>query len=206
MKIMENKYDLSHFQHIRNVLNNIIVRGIPIIMITLIINIIKRWRTHVFLLLIKMILVSKILLSNAQSTTLSNIYVNDIFFEEKVTLYFSGNNPEYRFFPLHEPEFLVINLRKGDQTSELLMKFIKNNLVKRININQLLNSQYQRIDIKFINPVKVSSTVVKQINHYYQIVFILNNSCIKALQSQIFHSITEVSNKLLSTNLLAKKK
>ncbi|MGP1956343.1 MAG: hypothetical protein ACTS8H_01010 [Arsenophonus sp. NC-PE1-MAG3] len=159
-----------------------------------------------FLLLIKMILVSKILLSNAQSTTLSNIYVNDIFFEEKVTLYFSGNNPEYRFFPLHEPEFLVINLRKGDQTSELLMKFIKNNLVKRININQLLNSQYQRIDIKFINPVKVSSTVVKQINHYYQIVFILNNSCIKALQSQIFHSITEVSNKLLSTNLLAKKK
>ncbi|MGP1954579.1 MAG: N-acetylmuramoyl-L-alanine amidase, partial [Arsenophonus sp. NC-QC1-MAG3] len=176
-------------------------------MITAIINIIKRWQTHVFLLLlIIIILVSNSLLSNAQASILSNIHVNDNLFEGKVTLYFFKNNLKYRFYPLHESEYLIINLREYDQISELLMKFIKNNLVKRIHVNQLLNSQYQRIGIKFINAMKVSGTVVEQINHYYQIVFILKNSFIKALQSQIFHSITEVSNKLLSTNLLVKKK
>ncbi|MGP1928128.1 MAG: N-acetylmuramoyl-L-alanine amidase [Arsenophonus sp. NC-XBC3-MAG3] len=149
-------------------------------MITAIINIIKRWQTHVFLLLRTMILLSNLLLPNSQATTLSNIYVNDNLFEKKVTLYFSDNNLKYRFFSLHETECLVINLRQYDQISELLMKFI--------------------------NAVKVSGTVAEKINHYYQIVFILKNSCINALQYQILHSITEVRNKSLSTNLLAKKK
>ncbi|MGP1928877.1 MAG: N-acetylmuramoyl-L-alanine amidase [Arsenophonus sp. NC-WZS1-MAG3] len=178
-------------------------------MITAIINIIKRWQTHVFLLLKIMILVSNLFLSNTQAATSFNIHVNHNLFEEKGTLYFFGNNLKYRFFPLHKSKYLIINLSQYNQISELLMKFIKNNLVnlvKKIHINQLLNSQYQRIGIKFMNAVKVSGTVVEQINHYYQIVFILKNSCIKALQSQTLHSITEVSNKSLSTNLLAKKK
>ncbi|MGP1958684.1 MAG: N-acetylmuramoyl-L-alanine amidase [Arsenophonus sp. NC-CH8-MAG3] len=145
-------------------------------------------------------------MSNAQGANLFNIHLNDNLFKEKITLYFSGNNLEYLFFPLHEPNCLLIKLRQYDQISKLLIKFIKNNLVKRIQVNQLVNSQYQRIVIKFINAVKVSSTVVEQINHYYQIMFILKSSCIEALQPKILHSVTEVSNKSLSINLLAKKK
>ncbi|QLK87900.1 AMIN domain-containing protein [Arsenophonus endosymbiont of Aphis craccivora] len=172
---------------------------------TSMINIIKRWQTHVFLLLITIILLSNLLLSNAQSATLSNIRVNDNLSEAKVTLHFAGGNPEYRFFPLHEPERLVVDFRQSDQVSGLPMKFINNNLVKGIRTSQPPNSQYQRIVIELANAVKASA-VAEQINHRYQIVLTLKNNRAEALQPQTSQSATEATNKLLSIDSQAEKK
>lgn len=172
---------------------------------TSMINIIKRWQTHVFLLLMTIILLSNLLLSNAQAATLSNIYVNDNLSEAKVTLHFAGGNPEYRFFPLHEPERLVVDFRQSDQVSGLPMKFINNNLVKGIRTSQPPNSQYQRIVIELANAVKASA-VAEQINHRYQIVFTLKNNRAGASQPQTSQSATEATNKLLSIDSQAEKK
>uniref|UniRef100_A0A3B0M1W8 N-acetylmuramoyl-L-alanine amidase n=1 Tax=Arsenophonus endosymbiont of Trialeurodes vaporariorum TaxID=235567 RepID=A0A3B0M1W8_9GAMM len=172
---------------------------------TSMINIIKRWQTHVFLLLMTIILLSKLLLSNAQAATLSNIRVNDNLSEAKVTLHFAGGNPEYRFFPLHEPERLVVDFRQSDQVSGLPMKFINNNLVKGIRTSQLPNSQYQRIVIELANEVKASA-VAEQINHRYQIVFTLKNNRAAASQPHTSQSATEATNKLLSIDSQAEKK
>ncbi|MDR5609469.1 N-acetylmuramoyl-L-alanine amidase AmiB [Arsenophonus sp.] len=172
---------------------------------TSMINIIKRWQTHVFLLLMTMILLSNLLLSNAQAATLSNIRVNDNLSEAKVTLHFAGGNPEYRFFPLHEPERLVVDFRQSDQVSGLPMKFINNNLVKGIRTSQPPNSQYQRIVIELANAVKASA-VAEQINHRYQIVFTLKNNRAGASQPQTSQSATEATNKLLSIDSQAEKK
>jgi len=169
------------------------------------INIIKRWQTHVFLLLMTIILLSNLLLSNAQAVTLSNIRVNDNLSEAKVTLHFAGGNPEYRFFPLHEPERLVVDFRQSDQVSGLPMKFINNNLVKGIRTSQPPNSQYQRIVIELANAVKASA-VAEQINHRYQIVFTLKNNRAGASQPQTSQSATEATNKLLSIDSQAEKK
>lgn len=172
---------------------------------TSMINIIKRWQTHVFLLLMTIILLSNLLLSNAQAVTLSNIRVNDNLSEAKVTLHFAGGNPEYRFFPLHEPERLVVDFRQSDQVSGLPMKFINNNLVKGIRTSQPPNSQYQRIVIELANAVKASA-VAEQINHRYQIVFTLKNNRAGASQPQTSQSATEATNKLLSIDSQAEKK
>lgn len=172
---------------------------------TSMINIIKRWQTHVFLLLMTMILLSNLLLSNAQAATLSNIRVNDNLSEAKVTLHFAGDNPEYRFFPLHEPERLVVDFRQSDQVSGLPMKFINNNLVKGIRTSQPPNSQYQRIVIELANAVKASA-VAEQINHRYQIVFTLKNNRAGASQPQTSQFATEATNKLLSIDSPAEKK
>ncbi|WP_334471584.1 N-acetylmuramoyl-L-alanine amidase AmiB [Arsenophonus sp. PmNCSU2021_1] len=172
---------------------------------TSMINIIKRWQTHVFLLLMTIILLSNLLLSNAQAATLSNIRVNDNLSEAKVTLHFAGGNPEYRFFPLHEPERLVVDFRQSDQVSGLPMKFINNNLVKGIRTSQPPNSQYQRIVIELANAVKASA-VAEQINHRYQIVFTLKNNRAGASQPQTSKSATEATNKLLSIDSQAEKK
>lgn len=172
---------------------------------TSMINIIKRWQTHVFLLLMTIILLSNLLLSNAQAATLSNIRVNDNLSEAKVTLHFAGGNPEYRFFPLHEPERLVVDFRQSDQVSGLPMKFINNNLVKGIRTSQPPNSQYQRIVIELANAVKASA-VAEQINHRYQIVFTLKNNRAGASQPQTSQSATEATNKLLSIDSQAEKK
>ncbi|MGP1923576.1 MAG: N-acetylmuramoyl-L-alanine amidase [Arsenophonus sp. NEOnobi-MAG3] len=171
-----------------------------------IINIIKRWENHVFLLLMTIILLNNLFLSNTEAVTLSNIYVKNNLSDAKVILYFTGDNPEYRFFSLHEPERLVIDFHQSDQISRLPMKFIKNNSIKGIRTSQPANSQYQRIVIELRNAMKASA-VVKQINHHYQILFTLKNSRdVEPSHPQISQSATEVSNKLLSMNSLAKKK
>ncbi|MFS1562275.1 MAG: N-acetylmuramoyl-L-alanine amidase AmiB [Candidatus Arsenophonus phytopathogenicus] len=172
---------------------------------TSMINIIKRWQTHVFLLLMTMIILSNLLLSNAQAATLSNIRVNDNLSEAKVTLHFAGGNPEYRFFPLHEPERLVVDFRQSDQVSGLPMKFINNNLVKGIRTSQPSNSQYQRIVIELANAVKASA-VAEQINHRYQIIFTLKNNRAGASKPQTSQPATEATNKLLSIDSRAEKK
>lgn len=172
---------------------------------TSMINIIKRWQPHVFLLLMTIILLSNLLLSNARAATLYNIRVNDNLSEAKVTLHFAGGNPEYRFFPLHEPERLVVDFRQSDQVSGLPMKFINNNLVKGIRTSQPPNSQYQRIVIELANAVKASA-LVEQINHRYQIVFTLKNNRAGASQLQTSQSATEATNKLLSIDSQADKK
>ncbi|MFP3029103.1 MAG: N-acetylmuramoyl-L-alanine amidase [Arsenophonus sp.] len=173
---------------------------------TLIINIIKRWKTHLFLLLMTIILISNLLLSNAAAATLSNIYVNNNLSDAKVTLYFTGGNPEYRFFSLHEPERLIVDFYQSDQISGLPMKFIKNNSLKGIRTSKPLNSQYQRIVIELRNAMQASA-VVEQINHHYQIVFTLKNSQdMEPSHPQISQSSIEVRNKLSSLNSVSKKK
>ncbi|CAA2929225.1 N-acetylmuramoyl-L-alanine amidase AmiB [Arsenophonus endosymbiont of Bemisia tabaci Q2] len=134
-----------------------------------------------------------------------NIRVNDNLSEAKLTLHFAGGNPEYRFFPLHELERLVVDFGQSDQVSRLPMKFINNNLVKGIRTSQPPNSQYQRIVIKLANAVKASA-VAEQINHRYQIVFSLKNNRAGVSQPQTSQSATEATNKLLSIDSPAEKK
>lgn len=174
-------------------------------MTTSMINIIKRWQTHVFLLLMTIILLNNLLLSSAQAATLSNVHVNDNLSEAKVTLHFAGGSPEYRFFPLHEPERLVVDFRQSDQVTGLPMKFINHNLVKGVRTSQPPNSQYQRIVIELANAV-TASAVVEQINDYYQIVFTLKNNRAGASQPQISQPATEVTRRSLSINSQAEKK
>lgn len=108
-----------------------------------------------------------------QAATLSNIQVNNSPSSAQVTLTFADGSPDYKFFPLHSPERLVIDLKQSGEIIGLPMKLPAGDLVKVIRASQPPTSQHKRIVLELASAAKVQASL-KQVAGEYQVVFTLS--------------------------------
>lgn len=108
-----------------------------------------------------------------QAATLSNIQVNNSLSNAEVTLTFADGSPDYKFFPLHSPERLVIDLKQSGEIIGLPMKLPAGDLVKVIRASQPPTSQHKRIVLELAAAAKAQASL-KQVAGQYQVVFTLS--------------------------------
>ncbi|MEQ5043912.1 N-acetylmuramoyl-L-alanine amidase AmiB [Providencia manganoxydans] len=108
-----------------------------------------------------------------QAATLSNIQVNNSPSNAEVTLTFADGSPDYKFFPLHSPERLVIDLKQSGEIIGLPMKLPAGDLVKVIRASQPPTSQHKRIVLELAAAAKAQASL-KQVAGQYQVVFTLS--------------------------------
>ena len=108
-----------------------------------------------------------------QAGTLSNIQVNNSPSNAEVTLTFADGSPDYKFFPLHSPERLVIDLKQSGEIIGLPMKLAAGDLVKVIRASQPPTSQHKRIVLELAAAAKAQASL-KQVAGQYQVVFTLS--------------------------------
>ncbi|EMI5490073.1 N-acetylmuramoyl-L-alanine amidase AmiB [Providencia stuartii] len=111
--------------------------------------------------------------SPIQAATLSNIQVNNSPSNAEVTLTFADGSPDYKFFPLHSPERLVIDLKQSGEIIGLPMKLPAGDLVKVIRASQPPTSQHKRIVLELAAAAKAQASL-KQVAGQYQVVFTLS--------------------------------
>ncbi|PHM37384.1 N-acetylmuramoyl-L-alanine amidase AmiB [Xenorhabdus innexi] len=133
---------------------------------------IKKWQSYWLMFFMLFIVLSQLVITTAAASTLSNVHVSNSSSEATVTLGFTGGRPEYRFFPLHNPERLVVDIRQSASITGLPMRLSGQNLVKIVRTSQPPDSQHKRVVLELAKKTTAAS-VVKQSGHQYQIIFTL---------------------------------
>ncbi|QKJ88826.1 N-acetylmuramoyl-L-alanine amidase [Paramixta manurensis] len=121
-------------------------------------------------LLVALCLVS----SSAFAANLSDIKVANGDSKATVTLSFSGQ-PIYGFFPLHNPERVVLDIRQSGVIQGLPLTFNGNNMVKRIRNSQPKDSQSIRLVFELTQPGKTRASTQRNGNNY-QVVFTITGT------------------------------
>ena len=107
----------------------------------------------------------------ASAASLSDIKVDNGQSLTTVTLNFNGK-PGYTWFPLHNPERIVLDIRQAGTMKGLPLNFSGQNLVKRIRTSRPVNKQSFRLVFELATP---ASNVVRvaQKGNLYQVIFSL---------------------------------
>ncbi|MCK1142500.1 N-acetylmuramoyl-L-alanine amidase AmiB [Providencia stuartii] len=124
-------------------------------------------------LLLLMIFALCLVARPVQAATLANIQVDNSPSSAQVTLSFAGGNPDYKYFPLHSPERLVIDIKQNGEIMGLPMKLPAGDLVKVVRTSQPPDSRHKRIVLELTKAAKVQ-TSLKQVSGQYQVVFSLS--------------------------------
>jgi N-acetylmuramoyl-L-alanine amidase len=103
------------------------------------------------------------------AATLSDIQVANGDRVATVTLRFSGQ-PVYGYFPLRNPNRVVLDIRQSGVIKGLPLTFSGDNLVKRIRSSQPKDSQSLRLVFELTQPAKTRA-VTQQTSNGYQVVF-----------------------------------
>jgi len=103
------------------------------------------------------------------AATLSDIQVANGDRVATVTLRFSGQ-PVYGYFPLRNPNRVVLDIRQSGVIKGLPLTFSGDNLVKRIRSSQPKDSQSLRLVFELTQPAKTRA-VTQQTSSGYQVVF-----------------------------------
>ncbi|WP_228858104.1 N-acetylmuramoyl-L-alanine amidase AmiB [Xenorhabdus sp. PB61.4] len=133
---------------------------------------IKKWQPHWLMFFMLFVFLSQWVMTTAVASTLSNVHVSNNSSEATVTLGFTGGHPEYRFFPLHNPERLVVDIRQSAGITGLPMRLSGQNLVKIVRTSQPPDAQHKRIVLELAQKATAMS-VVKKSGNQYQIIFTL---------------------------------
>ncbi|AOM41568.1 N-acetylmuramoyl-L-alanine amidase AmiB [Xenorhabdus hominickii] len=123
------------------------------------VNISKKWRAYWIMALVLFVMLSQLAMMTASAATLSNIHVSNNPSEATVTLEFTGGHPDYRFFPLHSPERLVVDVRQASKVVGLPMRLSGQNLVKVVRSSQSSDAHHQRIVLELAHKAMANSTV-----------------------------------------------
>ena len=107
----------------------------------------------------------------SSAASLSDIGVDNGQSRTSVTLNFNGK-PGYSWFPLHNPERIVLDISQAGTIKGLPLNFSGQNLVKRIRTSRPVNNQSFRLVFELEQP---ASTVVRvaQKGNLYQVIFSL---------------------------------
>lgn len=108
------------------------------------------------------------------SASLSDIKVANGDDRATVTLSFSGQ-PIYGFFPLHNPERVVLDIRQSGVVKGLPLTFSGQNIVKRIRSSQPKDSQSIRLVFELTQPGKTRA-VTQRNGSNYNVVFTISGS------------------------------
>lgn len=129
-------------------------------------------RVFSFLLLL-MIFVLGLLTRPVMAATLSNIQVNNSPSQAQVILTFADGRPSYKYFPLHSPERLVIDIQQNSEIIGLPLKLPAGDLVKVVRKSQPMDNQHKRIVLELAKEAKVQ-TRLEQVSGQYQLVLDLS--------------------------------
>ncbi|WP_029686539.1 N-acetylmuramoyl-L-alanine amidase AmiB [Tatumella saanichensis] len=105
------------------------------------------------------------------AASLSNISVDNGGSQAKVTLHFTGK-PDYSWFPLHQPERVVMDINQAGTIKGLPLNFSGENVVKRIRTSKPVNGNSFRLVFEVTQPVKTVTRMETQGNDY-QVIFTL---------------------------------
>lgn len=123
-------------------------------------------------LVLLMIFVLGVAAQPAQATALSNIQVDNSPSHAQVALTFADGSPDYKYFPLHSPERLVIDIKQNGEVIGLPMKLPAGDLVKIVRTSQPADKNHKRIVLELSKAAKVQASV-KQVSGQYQVVLSL---------------------------------
>lgn len=121
-------------------------------------------------------LVLALLLSNFSTlaANLSDIQVSNGDDKATVTLSFSGQ-PIYGFFPLHNPDRVVLDIRQSGVVKGLPLSFSGENIVKRIRSSQPKDNQSIRLVFELTQAGKTRAVTQRNGNNY-NVVFTINGT------------------------------
>ncbi|AFH94224.1 N-acetylmuramoyl-L-alanine amidase AmiB [Providencia stuartii] len=131
-------------------------------------------RSFFSFLLLLMIVALWLVARPVQAATLSNIQVDNSPSNAQVTLSFMDGKPDYKYFPLHSPERLVIDVKQNGEIIGLPMRVPAGDLVKVVRTSQPPDSRHKRIVLELSKAAKVQ-TSLKQVAGQYQVVFTLSS-------------------------------
>ncbi|MGI3480019.1 N-acetylmuramoyl-L-alanine amidase AmiB [Providencia stuartii] len=145
-------------------------------------------RSFFSFLLLLMIVALWLVARPVQAATLSNIQVDNSPSNAQVTLSFMDGKPDYKYFPLHSPERLVIDVKQNSEIIGLPMRVPAGDLVKVVRTSQPPDSRHKRIVLELSKAAKVQ-TSLKQVAGQYQVVFTLSSGQSRAPTS--FNNTTQ---------------
>ena len=111
---------------------------------------------------------------SALSANLSDIKVSNGSNQAEVTLSFSSQ-PIYAFFPLHNPERVVLDIRQSAVVQGLPLTFSGENIVKRIRSSNAQDSQSIRLVFELTQRGKTRA-VTKRSGSNYNVVFTISGT------------------------------
>ncbi|UNH27084.1 N-acetylmuramoyl-L-alanine amidase AmiB [Moellerella wisconsensis] len=106
---------------------------------------------------------------SVNAAQLSNIQVSNSPSEAKVTLSFSEGKPDYRFFALHSPERLVVDVKQSSEISGLPMKLPTGDLVKLVRTSKPGDRQHKRLVLELSKAAKTQASL-QQMGNGYQVI------------------------------------
>ncbi|KLU17381.1 MULTISPECIES: N-acetylmuramoyl-L-alanine amidase AmiB [Xenorhabdus] len=136
------------------------------------VDVIKKWRAYWVMACVLFFMLNQLVITAASAATLSNIHVKNDPSESVVTLKFTGGYPDYRFFLLHSPERLVVDIRQASKIVGLPMILSGQNLVKQIRSSQPSDAHHQRVVLELAHKATVTSTV-KNVGNQSQVMMTL---------------------------------
>ncbi|MDC9580806.1 N-acetylmuramoyl-L-alanine amidase AmiB [Xenorhabdus sp. PR6a] len=149
-------------------------------------------------------MLSQLVMTTASAATLSNIHVNNGSSEAVVTLEFTGGYPDYRFFPLHSPERLVVDIRQSSKVIGLPMRLSGQNLIKLVRSSQSPDVHHQRVVLALTHKVTATSVVktssMKNTGHQSQVVLTLKTQGVASDAAVSNHHTLQNDSKRLLTN------
>ena len=111
---------------------------------------------------------------SALAASLSDIQVSNGDSQAKVTLSFAGQ-PIYGFFPLHNPERVVLDIRQSGVIKGLPLAFSGENIVKRIRTSTPKDAQSIRLVFELTQPGKTRA-VTQRNGNSYNVVFTIQGN------------------------------
>ncbi|WP_343553038.1 N-acetylmuramoyl-L-alanine amidase AmiB [Pantoea sp.] len=112
--------------------------------------------------------------ASALSATLSDIKVDNGDSQATVTLSFNGQ-PVYGFFPLHNPNRVVLDIRQSGAIKGLPLNFSGENIVQRIRHSQPKDKQSLRLVFELTQAAQTRATTQRDGNQY-RVVFTIRGT------------------------------
>lgn len=106
-----------------------------------------------------------VLASPVFAAGMKNINVSNGQTQSTVTITFDGS-PDYSFFPLHNPERVVMDIRQDGVMKGLPLNFNGQNLVTRVRASTPPNAQSQRLVFELNQKVRTNATKQKDGSQY----------------------------------------
>ncbi|QLK62725.1 N-acetylmuramoyl-L-alanine amidase AmiB [Enterobacteriaceae bacterium Kacie_13] len=103
--------------------------------------------------------------ASAFAAGMKNINVSNGASQSTVTITFDGS-PDYSFFPLHNPERVVMDIRQDGVMKGLPLTFNGQNLVTRVRASTPPNAQSQRLVFELNQKVRTNATKQKDGSQY----------------------------------------
>ncbi|RJT40798.1 N-acetylmuramoyl-L-alanine amidase AmiB [Rahnella woolbedingensis] len=116
-------------------------------------------------LLTSALMLFAVLASPVFAAGMKNINVSNGQTQSTVTITFDGS-PDYSFFPLHNPERVVMDIRQDGVMKGLPLNFNGQNLVTRVRASTPPNAQSQRLVFELNQKVRTNATKQKDGSQY----------------------------------------